>query len=634
MRKKLTAGALFIAICLFTFLAGGCKDLLHPEGPSVPDKPSVYSITVNAASNGNITADPASAAAGTTITLTVSADADYQLKILTIKNASGADVAVNGTGASRTFTMPASNVTVSAVFEKVPPNTYSVTVNAASNGNITADPASAVAGTTITLTVSADADYQLKILTIKNASGADVDVAGTGTTRTFTMPASNVAVSAVFEQLPPNFYSVTVNTVSNGKITANPANAVAGTSVTLTASADADWYLKILTVKDASNADVALIGTGTSRTFTMPASNVTVSAVFEEVPEYGLFVQDGANISFVSGVTSPFNIVNALYWLAKNAQANTAYSIVINTDETLGPAVLSQANLNGKTGVRITLRGFAAERTIELASNGSLFTVGSGVTLNLGENISLKGLSDNNTSLIRINSSATLTMTQGAKISGNASSSGGGVYVSGGTFTMNGGKISGNTSFSYGGGVYVASGTFTMNTGEISGNIVTSPSSASSSGGGVYVVSNSTFIMNGGEISGNSVSFSSSYNISSYGGGVYVSSSAFTMSGGEISGNTASFTSSYYPSYGGGVYVSGGTFIKLPVSGNTTSGVIYGYTANDAKSNKVTNSNGTVQDNKGHAVYIDSSSVKKRETTAGETRHLDSTVSGAAGGWE
>jgi parallel beta-helix repeat protein/predicted outer membrane repeat protein len=162
------------------------------------------------------------------------------------------------------------------------------------------------------------------------------------------------------------------------------------------------------------------------------------------------------------------------------------------------------------------------------------------------------------------------------------------VYVdSSGTFTMSGGEISGNTASYYGGGVYV-SGTFTMSGGEISGN-----TASSTSGGGVYV----------------------------YG--------TFTMSGGEISGNTASGSGGY----GGGVCVSSsGTFKKQPAIGSSTSGIIYGYTEGDAKSNKVVNSSGVIQTGMGHAVYV--SSTQKRETTAGPTVSLDSTVDGSAGGWE
>jgi hypothetical protein len=137
--------------------------------------------------------------------------------------------------------------------------------------------------------------------------------------------------------------------------------------------------------------------------------------------------------------------------------------------------------------------------------------VGSGVTLVLDNNITLEGISSNNTSLVRVNNGGALEMRDGAKITGNtASSNAGGVSVgSAGTFTMNGGEISGNTTtapLGYGGGVDTF-GTFTMNGGVISGN------TTSGGGGGVYVNLSGSFTMNGGVISGNTAT--------TRGGGVY-----------------------------------------------------------------------------------------------------------------
>jgi hypothetical protein len=125
-------------------------------------------------------------------------------------------------------------------------------------------------------------------------------------------------------------------------------------------------------------------------------------------------------------------------------------------------------------------------------------------------------------------------MSGGAKISGNT---GGGVDVSSGSFTMSGGEISGNTG-GLGGGVYVSSGSFTMSGGEISGN------TDSSSGGGVYVSGGGSFTMSGGEISGNTASSGLS------GGGVFVWGGSFEMSGGEISGNTSSSGGGVYVNEG------------------------------------------------------------------------------------
>ena len=93
----------------------------------------------------------------------------------------------------------------------------------------------------------------------------------------------------------------------------------------------------------------------------------------------------------------------------------------------------------------------------------------------------------------------------------------------------------------------------------------------------------------------------------------------------DNSNNYLSYSSLY--SYGSGVYVnSNGTFTK-------TGGTVYGYTADDSNSNVVKRYNASL-DNNGHAVYVNSSPKKRRESTAGPTVSMDSAVEGTAGGWE
>jgi fibronectin type 3 domain-containing protein len=316
---------------------------------------------------------------------------------------------------------------------------------------------------------------------------------------------------------------------------------------------------------------------------------------------------EGIQSNLVSAITVNMvpgsGLAEKLRWLQNNALSNADYIIEVTADESIEPTTLFYSN---RTNIGITLRGTDVARTVSLSSNGAMFTVGSGVTLVLDNNITLQGRSSNNASLVNI--SGTLVMNTGSRITGNTSNPGGGVFVSGtGTFTMNGGEISGNTSSS-GGGVFV-SGSF-----------------RTGSDGGMYLYSSGTFTMNGGEISGNT---------SISGGGVYVGSGTFTMSGGTISGNTAS--SLTFGSGGGGVYVGGvsgniGTFTK-------TGGTIYGYSASDtANSNVVKNSSGTVHSNRGHAVYAyySSSVIKRRETTAGTSVNLSFNGSNGtfSGSWD
>jgi len=105
------------------------------------------------------------------------------------------------------------------------------------------------------------------------------------------------------------------------------------------------------------------------------------------------------------------------------------------------------------------------------------------------------------------------------------------------------------------------------------------------------------------------------------------------MNNGNISGNTSSSTTL---GGGGGVHVSSGTFTK-------TNGTIYGYTAGDNNSNVAQNSSGTVQSNRGHAVYAAGGGynnstyavTKRKETTAGTGVNLSFNGDGTfSGGWD
>jgi hypothetical protein len=330
------------------------------------------------------------------------------------------------------------------------------------------------------------------------------------------------------------------------------------------------------------------------------------------------------NDSSSHGIPSNYTLAQSLAWLDSNVMEGGNYTITLRDNETIGPQRLYYGR-----NVNITLNGGTSERWIFLSSNGSLFTVESGITLTLDNNVTLQGRSDNTEPLVSVNNGGTLVLKDEAKISGNRASStyGGGVFVNGGTFIMYGGVISGNSA-SHGGGVFGDYyGTFEMSGGIISDNF------AIYDGGGVYVY-NSRFAMNGGVISGNNTTFGG-------GGGVYVYNGEFMMTDGTINSNTTygggggvyvydnaffemirGTISSNFAAYGGGAYINGGTFIKQ------WGGIIYGSGAGSLFKNTATNG-----DSYGHAVYVESGS-KKRNTTADSSITLDSGFSGSAGGWE
>ena len=213
---------------------------------------NAYSITVVQPTGGTVSASATSATAGTTVKLTATPAEGYTLDYFTLDGAR-----ING----NTFIMPARNVEVSAVFTA---NAYSITVVQPTGGTVSASATSATAGTTIELTATPAEGYTLDYFTL---DGERING------NTFSMPARNVEVSAVFTA---NAYSITVVQPTGGTVSASKLSAFFGEAVELTAVPDEGYELSHYVVNGAAN-------NGSS--FTMPAHDVMVTAVFTKVAE-------------------------------------------------------------------------------------------------------------------------------------------------------------------------------------------------------------------------------------------------------------------------------------------------------------------------------------------------------------
>ena len=141
---------------------------------------------------------------------------------------------------------------------------YSINVVQPANGSVAASATSATAGTTIELTATPAEGYTLDYFTL-DGERINGD--------TFIMPARNVEVSAVFTA---NAYSITVVQPTGGTVSASKLSAFFGEAVELTAVPDEGYELSHYVVNGAANS---------GGTFTMPARDVIVTAVFTKVAE-------------------------------------------------------------------------------------------------------------------------------------------------------------------------------------------------------------------------------------------------------------------------------------------------------------------------------------------------------------
>lgn len=232
------------------------------------DEDAKNNVTVGSMTNGTVTAEPGTDVyVNTPVTLTVTPAEHYHLLSLTVD---GSPATV--TGNTYTFTMPAYEVEVSAVFEADP--TYTVTLNQVTGGTISASKiADIYEGETITLFYTENAHWHFNAWSVVSGGAT---ISG----NTFTMPAGNVEITATYTEDAK--YTVTVNTAENGSASANPtADIYEGDTVTLTATPAAHYNFDAWTVTDEDGEPVTV----TSNAFTMPESNVTVTATFIEDPK-------------------------------------------------------------------------------------------------------------------------------------------------------------------------------------------------------------------------------------------------------------------------------------------------------------------------------------------------------------
>ena len=151
---------------------------------TVTVKPAEYTVTVLANGNGSASASPATAEAGTTVTLTAKPDSGWRFSRWEVVEG---DVTISG----NSFTMPADNVTVRAVFSPIVniPDTYDIDLIVGEGGEARLSLTNASEGSTITVTATPDAGYELDYITV---DGERID----GTT--FTMPDHDVTVRVYF----------------------------------------------------------------------------------------------------------------------------------------------------------------------------------------------------------------------------------------------------------------------------------------------------------------------------------------------------------------------------------------------------------------------------------------------------
>ncbi|MDR2138891.1 MAG: hypothetical protein LBP50_05025, partial [Tannerella sp.] len=307
-----------------------------------------YTVAVASTTNGSVTASPSGPVyAGTAVTLTLAPSTGYGVGTVRVYRTGtpSATVSLSGSGNTRTFTMPAGNVTVEVTFLPVVQLSAQQDVNNARLRieNATFNVSQATANTTSALrTWLVGQINSLIALTGVTVSASDITISGftaaTGGTAalpsgadggyTFTVSLEKGGALAVTSAkagriiaiaYTPVQYAITLGTSINGRVTANAASAPAGATVTLTITPNTGYELDSIRAYHAGGASVpvTLSGSGSTRTFVMPASGVTVTIRFKKTPHQ-------INIETVE--TAKISIEGGTYHIAQ-ATGNTEASV-------------------------------------------------------------------------------------------------------------------------------------------------------------------------------------------------------------------------------------------------------------------------------------------------------------------
>ena len=267
-----------------------------------------YNVTVaGTVENGTVGVEAKTAAAKDVVTVTVTPNTNFKytdgsLKATYTDGGTKKEIndfkAVDGKENTYTFEMPAADVTVSAAFEEIATETYTVTVTKGGDGKVTVNGQETEkleglkSGDTVTLKINPiDTDTLLTELAGVTVTSGKVDVSTTKVdenTYTFKMPDGDVNVSVKFTTVE---YGIEVKMLGEGEgtitFTDGKTRFAAGTNVTATITPNGTTYelTKVMYDDGSENKEVTSeLKNGCEYTFTMPANHVKFEATFEKAP--------------------------------------------------------------------------------------------------------------------------------------------------------------------------------------------------------------------------------------------------------------------------------------------------------------------------------------------------------------
>lgn len=153
-------------------------------------------------------------------------------------------------------------------------SSYTISYNDPTNGSFTTAPTSATSGSSVSFTATPSTGYTIDTVTVTSGSST-VSTTNSGNTYTFTMPSAAVSVNATFKKAS---YTITKSETAC-TISGYESPAEYGSLVSFIVTPETGYALKTLTVKSGNTTVNTTKIDNAHYSFTMPAGNVTITAV-------------------------------------------------------------------------------------------------------------------------------------------------------------------------------------------------------------------------------------------------------------------------------------------------------------------------------------------------------------------
>lgn len=279
---------------------------------------------------------------GSTIWVGVEPKTNYKIKSVKVTDAESNEVTLDTRYVEQyntwQFTMPINDVTIDVTFEL---DACEITTSA-THGTISGITSPAPIGSEVVFTLTPDTYYELDTFTVKDSANEDVNCTydSTSDSYSFTMPASNVSINAVFKKKQ---YTVTT---SGGNVTFSvPADKYTWGDTVKFKAEPAEWYsIKQVYTNNSTVTVTPVDGEANTYSFTMPQGDITIIAETERPNHNVTFVTNGGspvdgqvipNGDTVSKPTTPKYVNHGFagWYTSQTFEAGTKYDFAANVTD-------------------------------------------------------------------------------------------------------------------------------------------------------------------------------------------------------------------------------------------------------------------------------------------------------------